>query len=207
MIRITFLSVLCFLMASPADLFAQVQPYRNPFYPYASSADPRYRRHLREEAVDMVGPEAREFVESEGDEAAAAIRACSKPVGMMLAAFYSSGEMSKLPRPRALLSVIAQPDNGSTVAFFAIRHAGELNDSDKFDAFLLEPLEYSLGLKQLATGAAEVQARRRNPATIIRTFWAGLSDHEKMGTAAVAGLVIVGFVVWRRGRRINRTRS
>ena len=114
---------------------------------------------------------------------------------MGLVELYTSGEMSKLPRPRALLGVIGQQGNGDAVARFAINHAGELTDADRFDAFLAEPLEYALDLKQLAEGAAEMQARRRYSAARITAFWAGLSDREKVGIVAL--VVVVGVLVWR----------
>ena len=171
MIRwITLGSVLCFLMAaSPADLFAQFNPYGNRSNPYGPDADPRVRRAYREKAVATVGPNARDFVETQGDEAVAAIFACSRPVAVKLAEFHASGEMGKLPRPRDLLRVIAQPRHGDDVALWAIHHAGELTDTDSFDAYLISPLDYALGLKQLAAGAAEARARRLNQAAMTTT--------------------------------------
>ena len=106
MIRwIAFGSVLCLIMAaSPAGLFAQANPYGNISNPYRPGADPRVRRAYREKAVAAVGgPHARDFVETHGDEAVAAIFACSKPVALKLAEFHASGELGKLPRPRDLL--------------------------------------------------------------------------------------------------------
>jgi hypothetical protein len=199
MIRwITFGSVLCVLMAPPADLFGQFNPGGSRFDPYAPGLDPRVRRAWREKAVAAVGPKARNFVETQGDEAVAAILACSRPVAVKLVEFYSSGELGKLPWPRALLGVIAQPRHGDDVALWAINHAGELSDSDSFDAYVSSPLEYALGLKQLATGAAEVRARRLRPAARTRMPWASLSADERLGIAVVAGLVIAGFLIWRR---------
>src|SRR5579871_2546737 len=162
--RILFGSVLCLLMAAPADLFGQFNPHGSRFDPYAPGLDPRVRRAWREKAVAAVGPKARDFVETQGDEAAAAILACSRPVAVKLVAFHASGTLDKLPWPRALLGVIAQPRHGDDVALFAMYHAGELTDSDSFTAYLSSPLEYALGLKPLATGAAEVRARRLRPA-------------------------------------------
>ena len=171
--RVTWGSVLCLLVAaSPADLFAQFNPYGNWSNPYGSGADPRVRRAYREQAVAKVGPIARDFVETQGDEAVAAIFACSRPVAVRLAEFHASGEMGKLLRPRDLLRVIAQPRHGDDVALWAIAHAGELADTDSFDAYLLSPLDYALGLKQLATGAADARARRLNQVAMKTTFWA-----------------------------------
>jgi hypothetical protein len=198
---VTFGSVLCFLLAAPpADLFAQFNPYWNRFNPYGPGANPRMRRAFREHAVAKVGPIGRDFVETLGDEAVAAIFACSRPVAVELAEFHASGEMGKLPRPRDLLRVIAQPGHGNDVAVWAIHHAGALTDADSFDAYLLNPLEYALGLKQLAAGAAEVRARRRNQVGTTATPWdASLSAKQRLGIVIVAGvLVMVGLLLWRR---------
>jgi LPXTG-motif cell wall-anchored protein len=200
MIRwITFGSVWCVLMASPADLFAQVNSYGRGFDPYAPGIDPRVRRAWREKAVAAF-PNAREFVETHGEEAASAILACSRPVAVKLVEFYSSGEMGKLPQPRALLAVIARPRHGDDVALFAIHHVGELSDSDSFTAYLSRPLEYALGLKPLAAGAAEARARRLTPAAIKTPPSAGLSANEKLAIVGAAGLAIAGFLIWRRKR-------
>src|SRR5438067_275801 len=131
MIRwVSFGSVLCVLMAAlPAELFGQFNPYVRS-NPYGEGADPRVRRAYRERAVAIAGPNARDFVETQGDEAVAAILACSKAVTMKLAEFYASGEMGKLPRPRDLLRVIAQRRHGDDVALWAIHHARELTDTD-----------------------------------------------------------------------------
>ena len=166
------------------------------------------RRAYREKAVAAVGPNARDFVETQGDEAVAAIFACSRPVAVKLAEFHASGEMAKLPRPRDLLRVIAQPRHGDDVALWAIHHAGELSDTDSFDAYLISPLEYALGLKRLAAGAAEVRARRLNQAATTAATWAvALSANEKLGIAVGVGfLVIVGLLLWRR-KQVRRSAS
>ena len=127
------------MAASPADLFGQFNPYGNRSNPYAPGADPRVRRAYREQAVAVVGPIARDFVETHGEEAVAAIFACSRPVAVKLAEFHASGELGKLPRPRDLLRVIAQPRHGDDVALWAIHHARELTDMDSFDAYLHQP--------------------------------------------------------------------
>jgi hypothetical protein len=193
-------SFVCFLMAAgPTDLFAQFNPYGNRANPYAPSgndgADPRIRRAHREQAVAAVGPGARDFVETQGDEAVAAIFACSKPVAVKLAEFHACGELGKLPRPRDLLRVIAQPRHGDDVAVWAICHARELADTDSFDAFLFNPLEYALGLKQLATGAAEARARRLNQAAM--TTPQPVDERLVIG-GGLCLLVVVVLVLFRR---------
>jgi hypothetical protein len=190
--------VLCVVLAAPPDkLFAQFIPYGNNRYdPYAAAGDPRLRRAYREKAVAEVGPIARDFVETMGDEAVAAIFACSRPVAVMLAEFYASGGMGKLPRPRGLLYVIAQPRHGDDVAVWAIRHAGELADADSFDAYLISPLDYAMGLKPLAAGAAEVRERRNQAAMTGAT-----AANERLVIAGGAGiLIIAGLLLWRRRR-------
>lgn len=183
----------------PANVLGQF-PYGDGSTGYRTSADPRVRRAHREAAVAKVGPSARDFVETEGDEAVAAIFACSKPVAVKLVEFYASGEMGKLPRPRELLLGIAQPGQGDDVALWAIQHAGELTDADSFDAFLISPLEYALGLKQLAAGASEVRARRLSRVGAARTSEAAsLVGNRKLAIIGGAVLLsIVGLVQWRR---------
>jgi hypothetical protein len=196
---ITFCAVLCFLMAAlPVELFGQFNPYGP--NPYGPNADPRLRRAHREQAVANVGPKARDFVEAQGDEAVAAIFACSRPVALKLAEFHSSGELGKLPRPRDLLYVIAQPGHGDDVALWAIGHARELSDVDSFDAYVISPLDYALGLKALATGAAEARARRLNQAAMTTRPWAALSPDDKrvIVIGGVGVLVVAGIVLLRR---------
>jgi hypothetical protein len=162
--RIALGIVLCVLQAAaPAALYGQFNPYAGGTGPNRSSADPRYRRSLREKAVAKVGPVARDFVEAMGDEAVAALFAVPAPVGEKLARWHASGELGKLPRPRDLLRVIAWPGHGADVATWAMQHAAELTDVDSFDAYLSMPLEFALGLKPLAAGAAEARARRFSP--------------------------------------------
>jgi hypothetical protein len=199
MIRsITYGSVMCFLLAQPSDLFAQYSPYGNRSDSYPPGTDPRAQRARRESAVARVGSYSRDFVETYGDEAVAAIFACSKAVAVKLVEFHVSGEMGKLPRPHDLLRAIAQPRHGDDVALWAIHHARELTDTDSFVAYLASPLEYALGLKQLQTGAAEVRARRLNQSAITTTPGvASLSSNGRLGIAVVV-LVIVGLLLWRR---------
>jgi hypothetical protein len=188
------------LAAQPARLSAQFNPYGNRTNSYEQGADPRLRRAFRERAVAAVGPVARDFVETHGEEAAAAIFACSKPVAEKLAQWHASGGLGKVPRPRDLLFTIAQPRHGNDVALWAIQHATELTDTDCFDAYLFNPLEYALGLKQLAAGAAEARARRLSPpVTATRQAPFPLTNEQ------VTGVVVIGFFVmlvllWRRRR-------
>jgi hypothetical protein len=214
MIRlITFGGVLVFLTAaSPVKLLAQFNPYvsrPNP-YPYGPGADPRVRRAYREQAVAYVGPIARDLVETHGDEAVAAIFACSKATAVKLASFHASGELGMLPRPRDLLFVIAQPHHADDVALWAIAHARELREVDSFNAYLLHPLHYAMGLKPLEAGAAEARARRLNQAAMLPPPAAPpapppvppLSADAKLAIAGGAGLItIIGFLWWRRRRK------
>jgi hypothetical protein len=201
---VTFGSVLwLFVAAPPADLFAEVNPAGNRYrFSYPPGADPRERRVYRERAVAKVGREARDFVETQGDEAVAAIFRCSKPVAVNLAGFHASGEMAKLPRPRDLLRVIGERGHGDDVALWAIAHARELIDADSFEAYLNSPLEYALGLKQMAAGAAEARANRLTQAAMATTPAAmPLPANETLAIAgSIAFFVILGLLVWRRKR-------
>ena len=121
-------------------------------------------------------------------------------MAVKLAEFHASGEMGKLPRPRDLLRVIAQPGHGDDVALWAIQHVRELGDIDSFDAYLSSPLEYALGLKPLAAGAAEARARRLHQAAMATTStavppWVS----ERLVIIVSAGvLVLVAVALWRR---------
>jgi hypothetical protein len=196
----TVISVGCLaLAAGPDGLFAQSN-FGSPGH------DPRARRAWREQAVASVGPVARDFVETQGDEAVAALFACSKPVAVKLAQFHAGGELARLPRPRDLLLAIARPGCGDDVALFAIGHSGELADRDFLDAYLAHPLEYALGLKALEAGAAEVRARRLQQAALATRQAARpalvapeMAPETKLAIAGGVFLVgAVAIVMWRR---------
>lgn len=205
MIRLhRLVSVLCIALAgSPAGLFGQSNPN-------APARDPRARRAWREQAVANVGAVARDFVETHGDEGVGALFACSKPVAVKLANFHASGEMARLPKPRDLLLAIAMPGCGDDVALWAISHGAELTDRDSFDAFLMAPLEYAMGLKTLAAGAAEMRAQRLQAAMAVRPAaqplppppmngWEGMAPETKL--CITGGVVLIGIAaisMWRR---------
>jgi hypothetical protein len=190
------------LAVASADARGQPRsPAKRP-NPYAPDADPHVRRANRERAVALVGPGARDFVETYGEDAVAAIFACSKRIRAMLTGFYASGGLDSLPRPRDLLRAIGQPRHGDDVAIWVMCHADELADKDCIDAFLASPLEYTLGLKPLETGAAEVRALRANQ--VQMPAWpslGSLSGDDRRALAGGIGLVVIfGLVLWRRRR-------
>jgi hypothetical protein len=185
---------LCFIIAaSPTGLFAQFNPKANRFNPFAQP-DPRVRRAYREKAVAVVGQHARDFVETHGDEAVVAIFAVSKAAAAKLVDFHESGELATLPRPRDLLHAIGLPGHGNDVARWAMQHAEELADADNFDAFLMMPLDYALGLKDLATGATELRARRLHHAAMT----VPLPLDDKLIAGGVGVVVIIMILLWRR---------
>jgi hypothetical protein len=202
----TLASALCILFVGLPNLVAQsgAPAYRTGSnMPSAyCNVDARTRRALRERAVDAVGPEAREFVES-CDEAAFALLTCSRPVAVKLAEFYAAGQLNKLPRPRDLLAVIANPRHGDAVALWAMQHAGELTDPDCCDAYLAYPLEYALGLRRLADDAARLRALRQQG----NAWGAGrggltLSAYDReMLVYCGVGLGIIGVLAWWRRRQ------
>ena len=197
------------------DAFGQVYgPYQlNPYNPYGpnpygpilvqpSTPAPylpppqktaREKRAERDKAVAYIGEDddSRSFIES-CDEASDAALGCSQPVAAKLAAFHCSGQLGKLPRPRELLSVIAQQGNGNDVALFAIQHGHELEDEPCFSAFVDAPLDFALGLKTLSQGAAEVKARRDGEAR--NGPLVGITDWKPVwcigGVAAVIALLL-----------------
>jgi hypothetical protein len=198
--------VLCFFAATPAGLFAQFNLGADGFSPYApygqSAADQRARRARREQAVAKAGPIARDFVETQGDQAVAAIFACSKAAAVKLAEFYASGGLGKLPRPDALLRVIAEPGNGDDVCLWAIRHASELEDTDSFEAYVQNPLEYALGLKQLMAGAAEARARRLKALAAGPPAAAAPQITQQEVILVCCGcLILIALWLWRRRQR------
>jgi hypothetical protein len=196
MTRWLTVGALCFLVAPPVH--GQSHPYGGRNDPYAAHPDPRVRRAHRERAVAAVGPVARDLVETHGDEAVAALFACPKPVAVRLAEWHAASELGKLPRPRDLLRVIAMPQHGGDVALWAMQHAGELTDVDSFDAYLFNPLEYALGLKPLAAGAAEARARRLSQAAAATPAAAPPWTHQQLALAGGGLLLVVGLLVWLR---------
>jgi hypothetical protein len=196
------LSAAVLLLAGlPAEGLAQFDAYGQPLNPYSlRTADPRSRRANRERAVSLLGPKARNFVEMEGDEAVAAIFTCSREAAAKLVAFYASGRLDKLPRPRDLLRVIAQPRHGDDVALWAMEHAGELADPDSFDAYVMTPLEYAMELKDLELGAAEMRARRDYVARPTVRLLAMLLANDKLVLGGVGVLALIALYLWRRKR-------
>jgi hypothetical protein len=190
--RLSLSYAICLLAVLPGDLFGQFK-LTNPF----AQPDPRVRRAQREQAVAAVGQGARDFVEMMGDDAVTALFACSKPVAVKLTEFHASGELGALPRPRDLLRAIAQPRHGDDVARWAMLHAPELADPDNFDAYVMSPLNYALGLKQIAVGAAEVRARRLHHAAISMP----LPVDEKLVIAGGVGLFLIVVLLLRRRRQ------
>jgi hypothetical protein len=152
--RMMLAAVLLFL---PAVALAQFQPYAPPV---PGLPDARARRAARERAVAYAGASSRHFVETYGEPAVWAIFGCSQGAAGELVEFSNSGGLAKLPRPAALLQVIAQRGHGDDVLRYAIDHATELTDGDHFNAYLQSPLEYACALRDLAQGAAEARARR-----------------------------------------------
>ena len=183
------------LLALAPPLVAQFNPYA-PFVPVNN--DPRARRALRERAVAYAGAAARDFVETQGDPAVAAIFACSQAGARKLVEFNNSGKLAKLPRPADLLRVIALPGNGDDVVLYAMQHENELTDVDHFDAYLLNPLVYAYGLRRLSEGAAESRARRLSGQAAAAPWQMTLDGR----TVAVGGgiLALVLLLWWRRGR-------
>ncbi len=125
-----------------------------------------------------------------GDEACAAVFACSLPVAQKLAEFHASGKLDKLPRTRQLLTVIGQ--HGDEVASFVLQHASELEDPVSMDAFLESPLEIALRLKPLEVAAGEVRTRRQ-----VVPRRAETNDGLHALGIVVGGGVFLALVIWR----------
>jgi|GEM_PF-2573356 len=192
-------------LARPPTTCGQSLP--RPAWGVSASPSPRERRLIRERAVQRAGPEARAFVEAYGEDAVAAIYACTSVGNQKLIEFHASGGLESLPRPRDLLHAVARPKHGDDVILWAAANQAELADTDRFDAFVQEPLEYALGLKPLAEGVEELRAARRTPQpsqrpTIEFTNTPLPSSVEPRRVAVIAGAVaIVGLVIWWRRKR------
>ena len=182
--------VLCLagLIAGRAE--GQVNPY-SPRQP----PNPRFLRLMRERAVWYAGPSSRALVEAGGEDAVAAILNCSQATAQRLAEFYSSGELTKLSRPRDLLRVIAQPNHGDDVALYAIAHADMLKKPDYLDMFLAMPLEYALSLRNLE---ADVAARR---ASAVPAIQLPEEFDRRWIVGAVGAVGVVGLLIWWKRRR------
>lgn len=189
--------ILLLVLLPPTSALAQYNPYA----PVNGQSDPRVRRALREQAVAYAGPAAREFVESQGDDAVAALLACSQPVARKLAEAHTS--LSKTPKPRELFKAIATA--GDDAALWALQHhQTELMDVDNTDAFCSEPLQYALGLKPISEGGAQVRARRLAAQTVTSPTpnqqWQVTLDAPKL--AVIGGVfVVVLLCLWLRKRR------
>ncbi len=142
--------------------------------PATPSPDPRQQRAERERAVALVGDRGREFVETFGEDAVAAIFGCSQSVAFQLVEFHVSGGLAKFPRPRDLLRIIAKPKHGDEVASWAILHAKELADADRFEAYLTDPLPYAFALKKLDDAVAEVRNRRQ----AAQNYYKALAENQ-----------------------------
>jgi hypothetical protein len=173
----------------------------NPYQPPQIQNDPRLRRARRERAVFHCGgtPAARTAVEQFGDELVDALAVCPPDVACKLAEFAAAPDgLQKLPNPQLLLRAIAAPNHGPDVAVWAIQHATELSDIDRFAAYCAAPLEYALGLQSLDAGAAQYRANRlaasaaHQPAFTLPADWRPYA----VGAAAIALAIW-----WWRGRR------
>ena len=205
----TWKSVLCLLLlVQPVVVLGQSPRQRPPSRSRASATqrtpDPRELRAARERAVAVVGATGRDFVETYGEDAVAAIGACSQSVALQLVEFHIAGGLCKLPRPHDLVRAIGKPKHGDEVASWAMAHAGELAAADYFDAYLLEPLSYALALKKLEDGAAAVRERRRAVLAYQarRAEWHETVSHRGRLFCLGVGVTAVGLlVVWRYRQR------
>ena len=122
--------------------------------------DPREQRLMRERAVAFVGPRSR--LRGNLRRGCGGCHSCLFAAdGAQLVEFYISGGLDTLPQPRLLLRVIAQPRHGNEVAAWAITNVKELSDTDRFNAYLADPLTYALALKKLDDGVAELRENRK----------------------------------------------
>jgi hypothetical protein len=157
------------------------------------------RNLLNAQAIDYAGPSARPLLQSvNGDPAAAiALLRCSPYGATQLSAFYLSGGLSKLPRLRDFLIVIAQPNGGDTALMYIVSHANELTDVRCSELFLQTPFDFILGSKQLPAAKAEQGDKR------LGSLWSSssiLPDSNNRSFAWGVGLLgLVGMLIlWKR---------
>ncbi len=143
------------VIATPAEIFGQGFKGPNVNVPM----DARMRRAMRDRAVARAGQNSREFVETYGEVAAAAILRCSPNVGRMLTKAYEDGNIAMLADAPRVLQLIAHPQAGDDVAMFILNHIGELCDPVGMNAFMSSPLEYAMRLKKLEDDVAENRKR------------------------------------------------
>lgn len=190
---------LLLVLLPPTEVLAQYNPYSQ----QGGQPDARTRRIYRESAVAWAGPSARDFVEGPtGDEAAAALLACSPQVARKLAEAHTS--LGKVPKPRDLLQTIGR--YGDDAALWALQHhQAELMDVDNLDAFCFDgTLQYALGLKSIEEGGAQMRARRlavQSAATPAPgKQWQVTLDAPKLAIIGGA-VVVVLLLLWWRSRR------
>lgn len=178
----------------------------NPYAQPVNNSDPRSQRARREQAVAFV-PSARSLVEAYGDDGCYAIFACSPAVGKRLATWHQSGDLERqIPKPREFLKIIGQPCAGDEVVLFAMQN--DLSNLDTCIAFLECPLQYTLRLKTLEVGAAEVRARRLH-AEAAQVPPAAVATEPNTRTLAIGGgvLGLIVLAVWWRRRQPTDTTS
>jgi hypothetical protein len=190
----------CLLAIGPEPVWAQgFDPYQPP------QPDARAMRARREWAFAHAGgtPQARTAVERYGENFVVAASACSPEVAARLAECAASPDgLCKLPKPNDLLHVIGGPQMGDDVAVWVMQHQAELRDFDACMAFMIAPLQYTLGLEQLSAGAARYRAQRlaeaAAPPPAQSTYDFRLPSDWRPFAVGGAVLLLVIWWLWRR---------
>lgn len=184
-----------------SDLFGQFNPNAGREMPSVNQWE---RNVLNAQALAYAGPSARPLLQSvNGDPAAAiAVLRCSPYGAAQLSAFYLSGGLSKLPRMREFLMVIAQPNGGDTALMYIVSHANELADVRCSELFLQTPFDFISGSKQLPPATAEQGEKW------LGSLWSGsslLRDSNNRSLAWGVGLLgLVGMLMLWKRRRASR---
>lgn len=161
-------------------------PARGQYLPSGLGAvlfeNPSQRAALQQRALVLLGPGARAFLATQGDEGLLALWGCSRPSAIRLLQFHACGGLDRLPRPRAFLYVVGTLGQGDVLVEWALAHYRELTDEEQFDAFMSSPLEYAWGVRRL-----ESTNRAWSPGSDWRgmVFWGAL-------------LAAAGLIVWRK---------
>jgi hypothetical protein len=116
------------------------------------------RREARDRVLQDVGPNALGLMKRHGDLGIYALLACSPATARRLVEMHESGDLGKLPDPRAALEAVRR--GGEPVGAWLADHHRQLGSPEALECFCREPLEYVHDLKDVAQSAEALRAAR-----------------------------------------------
>jgi len=163
--------------------------------------DVEQRRAERDQVLRSVGPQAGPFTRKHGDAGVLALRKCGAETGRKLVDLDEKGGLDRLPRPEAILEIIAQ--TGDVVALWIIDQSVALADPDMFDAFCREPRDFAYGLKSLEKAGAELRKTRNANSQAWTNFLPPGWDWKAIFIGGA--IIVVVFMVYRsRGQKAHQ---